>query len=291
MIGTLFAQEFRSTRKALFTSIGIALLVATVSFVTAALRVPLLGGLGLGVGLIAVILITPLALVLLAEHYWRTMYGRQGYFTMTLPVHGRQLFFAKVLYGLVTTAVALGITLLGLVAASVAVSLSQGHESFSLLRSLLDTLQAPMLWFIAGALALQFTFTVVAGAALMSIGAEGRFNHLGFGAPVIGGVITYFAMQILGLAAMLFVPFGLRIAGPDAGTFVAQGMLGEFMDSVFRTGDPAAGRSPAELAVTGPGGAYEPSVIGLGIVFVSIIATVLLAWWGARSVEHHTSLR
>jgi hypothetical protein len=128
-----------------------------------------------------------------------------------------------------------------------------------------------MTWFLAACAVLQFVFTVVTGAAIMSIGAEARFNHLGFGAPVLGWVIVYFAMQILGLAAMLFIPFGLRIAGPDAGTLVAEGMLHDFVAAVSDN--------------------TEPRVIGLGIVFVSVIATVLFAWRGGRAVERHTSLR
>ncbi len=274
MIGTLIAQERLSTSKRLLVSVGILLLIATVSLATAALRVPLLGGLGLGIGIIAVILVTPVALALLAENYWRTMYGQQGYFTMTIPVRGRELFTAKVLYALIVSMIALAITGAGLIGASAAVSISQGQPAFSVLRATIDTLQAPMVWFLGGAFVLQLVFTVIAGAAIMSIGAEGRYNSLGFGAPVIGGVIAYFAMQILGLISMLFVPLGIRLTGPDAGTFVAQGMLDDFMASLRQSETSA-----------------EVSTLGLGIVFVSVLGAVLLAWWGGRSVERHTSLR
>lgn len=274
MIGTLFAQEFRSTRKSLLTSAGVALLVAAVSFGTALLRVPMLGGFGFGIGIIVVAMITPVALGLLAENYWRTMYGREGYFTMTIPVRGRTLFSAKVLYGLVVALVALVVTLLGAAAALVVLAVSQGASLSLAMEGLWNTigvLDPAMTWFLVACAVLQLVFTVITGAAVMSIGAQARFNHLGFGAPVIGGIIVYVAMQVLGLAATLFVPFGMRITGPDAGTLVAEGMLHDFVAAV---NDDA-----------------EPGVIGLGIVFVSIIATVLFAWWGARSVERRTSLR
>lgn len=277
MISTLLTQEFLSTRNRFATSIGIVLLVVAVSFATAALRIPVLGDLGFGLGVFAVAAITPLVLGLLAENYWRTMYGREGYFTMTLPVSGRTLFWAKVLYGFVATLVALGITLIGLAGALIAFALSQGTSVSLTLEELWNTLGVfgpATVWFLAVCTALQFGFTVVAGAAIMSIGAEARFNHLGFGAPVIGAVILYFIMQIVGLAAVLFVPFGMRIAGPDAGTLVAEGMFHDFMGSVTDTT-----------------GSIEPTVVGLGIVLVSVIVTVLLAWRGARSVERHTSLR
>lgn len=274
MIGTLLTHEYLSTRRSLFTAIGITLLVAAVSLASAALRVPLLGGIGFGVGVVLVLLLTPIALALLAEHYWRTMYGRQGYFTMTLPVRGRTLFTAKILYGLIVSFLALTLTLVGLVGVMITTSLSQGQPPLAALQSALDSAQTSLIWFVAGVLILQLVFSVIAGAAIMSIGAESRFNHLGFGAPVIGGVIVHFAMQILGLAAMLFIPFGLRVAGPDAGSFVAQGMLSEFVASLNGTSQGS-----------------EPGTVGLGIVFVTLAAAVLLAWWGGRSVERRTSLR
>lgn len=261
------------------STVGIALLVAAVSLTTAALRVPVLGGIGFAVGIIVITTITPIVLGLLAEHYWRTMYGREGYFTMALPVRGRTLFAAKVLYGLAAALVALVITLAAAAGALVAFAMSQGASVALAFEDLWNTLALTgpaTVWLLVGCVILQFVFTVVAGAAVMTIGAEGRFNHLGFAAPVIGGVIVYFAMQIVGLAAMLFIPFGVRLTGPDAGTLVAEGMLHAFV-LALSSGDPAT--------------SSEPSVLGLGIVFVSIIATVLLAWWGARSVERRTSLR
>lgn len=281
MIGTLIAQEFRSTWRTMFGAMGIALLVAIVSFAIAALRVPVLGGLGLGLGIIIAVLIVPFTLGLLVENYWRTMYGCEGYFTMTLPVRGRNIFAAKVVYSLLVLLGAVVATGLVAALAGIASSLSQGLGAFDFLRDtwtqfthLVDQIGPGIPVFIAAAAALQLVTMVVVGAALMSIGAEARFNHLGFGAPVLGAIMTYFAMQIIGLAAMLFIPFGLRISGPDAGSVVAEGMLSDFI-----------------AALADPTGATEPSVIGVGIIFVTVLVTVLFAWRGARSVERHTSLR
>jgi len=277
MIGTLFAQEFRISRKTFGTTVAVLLLVVIVSFAIAALRVPVIGPLFFGLGVIAAILNVPVMLGLLVEQYWRTMYGKEGYFTMSIPVRGRTLYWAKVLYALVAVIVAVLVTLLGIAAAVVVFTYSQGQSlqaSFDALRQALGVLDPAAAWFIGVTMAVQLIFTVVAGSALMSIGARARFNHLGFGAPVVGGVILYFAMQILGLAAMLFVPFGLRIAGPDTGAFVALGMWPEFAEQLQH-----------------PSSSGNPEVLGLGIVFVAIIATVWLAWAGVRSVERHTSLR
>lgn len=276
MTGTLFAQEFRTTRKALLTAVGVTLLVAAMSLALAALRVPVLGGVGLVVGIIAVVLVTPLTMGLLVASYWRTMYGREGYFTMTIPVRGRTLFAAKVLYGLTATVAAVVITLGAAAGAVAALALSQGNDVSEAFHGLWDSIHAagPSVWIIVVAAVLQLVYTVVAGAALMSIGAQGRFNHLGFGAPVIGAVILYVVMQVVGLAAMLFVPLSVRLTGPDAGTLVRHGMYDAFV-----------------VALQNPSGSDDLGVLGLGILLVSVAATVVLAWWGARSVERHTSLR
>ncbi|MFP3813758.1 hypothetical protein, partial [Bacillus sp. SIMBA_005] len=68
--------------------------------------------------------------------------------------------------------------------------------------------------FLAIALSLQLIYLVIVGAALMSIGASARSNHLGFGAPVIGGVVTYVVMTAVSFVAMLLVPLGIAIGGP-----------------------------------------------------------------------------
>lgn len=278
MIGTLFAQEFRASWKTLFGSIGIALLVIALGFGVSLLKVPGLGQLGFGIAMLVAIVITPFVLGLLAEGYWRTMYGREGYFTMTLPVRGRTLFSSKVLYGILMAFVALAIMAVCVVVGVAVSAVSQGRSwgaGFGMVRDVLAAVEPSTMGFLIGAVLLQIVFTVVAGAAVISIGAQGRFNHMGFGAPVLGAVFVYVAMQVLGLAAMLFVPFGLRISGPDAGSLVAEGMLDDFV-----------------TAVTSPGAASaEPNVIGLGIVPLSIVVTAVLWWWGVRSVERRTSLR
>ncbi|WP_353112726.1 hypothetical protein [Microbacterium sp.] len=275
MIGTLFAQELRATWKNLSTGVGIALLVIVVSFALAALRIPVVGDIGLTMGLIVAAVITPAVLGMLIENYWRTMYGREGYFTMTIPVRGRTLFTAKVLYGFVAAVVALMITVLCLLGGAVAFSLSQGQEPFGFVRGAFSAVEPWMLWSSAAALLLMAAYLVIVGAAVMSIGAQGRFNHLGFGAPVLGAVILYFVMQIVTLAAILFVPVGVVMTGQDAGTLVGRGMLDDFV-----------------AALTAPGGSdAAPHVLGLGFVLTSVAVAALMAWWGGRAVERHTSLR
>lgn len=272
MIATLFADEFRTTRKTILPSIGIMLAIIIAGYLVAALKLPIIGGIGMSVGIAASIALTPAVLALLVAHYWRTMYGAQGYFTMTIPVRGRTIFAAKVLYGFVAAAVALALTVGMLLLAGIAHSLSQGAGPLDFLREGFAFVEPRTVWLAAAGFLLFMAYTVVSGATAMSVGAESRFSHLGFGAPVIFMVILYFAMQLVGLAAMVFVPFGVRLTGPDAGSFVAEGMM---RDLTAALADPSA----------------EPGVLGLGIVPVFVLAAIALAWWGATSVDRRTSLR
>ncbi|MGO1306364.1 MAG: hypothetical protein ACTMIH_03005 [Microbacterium gubbeenense] len=274
MIRKIFAQDLSATWKSLSSTVGILMLVATVSLVISVLEVPVLGGIGLGVAIIAMIALTPIVLGILAENYWRTMYGREGYFTMVVPATGRALFSAKVLYGIAASLAAVVLTALGLFACAAVFAQSVGQDVFEFLRLGLEQLGASMTWFFVGCVVLQLVYLVIVGAGIMSVGARARFNHLGFGAPVIGAVLMYVAVTVVGFAAMLFVPLGARLTGPDAGSFVAEGMFRTFVDEV-------AGGTSGEA----------PEVFGLGILFVSVAASCLFAWWGARSVQRHTSLR
>ena len=272
MIATLYSQEFRTTRKAILPTIGIMLAVIVASLAVAALRVPILGELGLGLAIAGTLALTPVVLALLVAHYWRTMYGAQGYFTMTLPTRGRTIFAVKVLYGITAALVALVVSAGLLALAAMAFALSQGLGAFDFLREGLETLPPAVGWAVGAALVFLIVFAVIAGATAMSVGARGPFNHLGFGAPVLFMVVLYFAMQLLSLAAMLVIPLGVQLTGPEAGAVVGKSMLGEFVAAIK---DPAV----------------EPSVLGLGMIPVYVIVMVVLAWWGARSVDKHTSLR
>lgn len=279
MMAALFAQEIRSTRRMLLGALGTILLVAAISFLLATLRIPAIGPAGLVVGILASLLLAPAALAVLAVRYWQSMYGREGYFTMSIPVRGRQLYWVKTLYALVVAVITGALSALGLVVGVVVLGVSQGQSvpaSLDGLRTMLDGVGPAMLWFLGIVLLVQLVFTVLCGAAIMSIGAESRFNRLGFGAPLLGWVGLYVIMQGAGLLAMLFVPIGLTLSGPDTGSIVAQGMLQDFIDAL---------QNPA------PGGQQQISVIGLGIIPLSMLVTALLAWWGVRSIERHTSLR
>lgn len=272
MIATLFANELRVTRRTLLPTLGIMLAVIALGLAGAALQLPVLGSLGFGAAVAAILAITPVVLAVLTAHYWRTMYGAQGYFTMTIPVRGRTLYAAKVLYGVAAGLAALLLSAALALVAVMAFALTSGVAPLELLREFAAQVDFRLFWAIAAALVLTLVFTVIAGATAMSVGAEARFNRLGFGAPVLFVVALYFVMQVLNLAGLLFIPLGVRITGPDAGAIVPEGMMSQFVRAI---------RNPE----------FQPDVLGLGVIVVVVVVGALLAWWGARSVDRRTSLR
>lgn len=276
MIRTLFLQEFRITRKWLLTSVGITLLVAMAAFGLTLFNVPALQGFGLVLGAFAVGLITPLVMGILVVSYWRTMYGSEGYFTMILPVRGSTLYAVKVAYGVFVVLVSAVITVLAALAGVLLFFQSLGGspaEVFGALGEVISVMGAGMVWLITISIITQLAFTVISGATIMSVGAEARFNHLGFGAPVIGAIIFYVVMQIVTFVSMLFIPLGIRVDGEALGPIVAQGMWHELVKSLTSAS------------------AEDPGIVGIGILPVCIVLAIVLAWWGARSVDRRTSLR
>ena len=108
---------------------------------------------------------------------------------------------------------------------------------------------------------------VVQGCAAMSIGAEGRFNHMGFGAPIIGFVLLYIVNQVLSTVGTFFVPLSVTTDG-------------HFSTEIMWT---------SYQATLGTDG--HPNVIGIGSYVLVPLFALAMGLWASRSIEKHTSLR
>lgn len=277
MMRHLIYQEFVSTRKPLAVIAGWLCLIGLLGLVPVVVPVPYVDQMGYVVSLACFVLLTPGLLAYLAYSYWHTMYGRLGYFTMSIPVRGRLLYWAKVTYACATAAVGLVLTAACLVLAtfatdvgsreSIGTSLGRAWDSIT---SMYGAAGLPLFLIVIA----QFVLMVLCLPAVMSISAQARYNHLGVGAAVIGAVLLYVAYQASSLAAMLFIPFGITFEGPNTGKLVAQGMWSEIVEIV---GDPS--------------GNTMPQVLGLGMLISAGLLTIWVVWWGIRSLERRTSLR
>lgn len=279
MIGKLLVQEFITTRKALGAIGGWLFLIGLVGLVPVAIPIPYVSQLGNLMAILCFGLLVPVLLGYLAYSYWQTMYGRRGYFTMTIPVRGRVIYWTKVCHALLVSAVGLVISFIGLVIGTLATDVGARRALGSSFAAMWDSATS-----LYGHATLPLVIVVVAQAtcfimtipAVMSITAQARYNHLGVGAPVIGGVMLYVVYQLSSLAGMLFIPFGMVLTGERTGQLVAQGMFPEILEMVRNpNADPGA----------------VPQVLGLGMVLTSAALTVWLVWWGIRAIERRTSLR
>lgn len=277
MISSLFTQEVRSTRNTLGTAAGWMLIVVVGSLGMALLRVPIFSEFALRIAFIASAVFSPFLVALLAIRYWKSMYGAEGYFTMVIPVRGRALYTVKVLYASIVAVLGMIVAAVALLLATVVEGLMTGVSASDSLAKVWDGLALVpqhVLWLGVVGLIFICIASIIQGASLMTIGASGRFNHLGIGAPIIGAVVLYFVTQIASIIALAVVPFGIRLSGPDAGSFVAEGM-GNFFVTLIKN----------------PSSSAEPSVLGLGMFLSFAVISVILAIWGVRSLERRTSLR
>ena len=102
----------------------------------------------------------------------------------------------------------------------------------------------------------------------MSIGAQSRWNHLGFGAPVIGFILLYLANQFTAVFGMLLLPGGIDTT---TGEFSWKFMLPELIEAL-KDGT-------------------NPTFIGMGSIVTTSLLSIAVVCWGIHSLKRHLSLR
>ena len=275
MTGNLFVQEYVDTRKGLGAILAVYVVAQVVLWAAIAAGIPFLTGFLTALSGLLMVALPIGALSYLAWNYWQSMYGKRGYFTFSIPVRGRVLYAVKVGYAaLVTTGswVLTAVSIPALITASAVGLREPVSQAFAFVMDQIPP-QVPGWIFvgIACLILLQSYGLIIAGAAIMSIGAQGKYNSLGFGAPVIGAIIYYVSVQVINVITILIVPLGIGLAGPEAGKLVPRGMAGELLGTL-ETG-------------------AEPSVLGLGSFIAAIFIAAGMWVWAVNAIEKHTSLR
>ena len=270
MFTTLLAYEIRSRYRADARSFGAFIAVIAIATGIVAAGLPGISG-STAVLAYALCALTPVACAIAAlADYWKTLYGQRGYFTMSLPISGKVIFWAKNTRIAIECLLALALAVGGMLAVASASAWSDGislAEYTAGPRSLvagMPTLTVVLM--IAGQLILAMSRGVQACAA-MTIGAEGRFNHMGFGAPIIGFVLVYIVNQVLSAVGTFFLPLSVTTDGHFST---------EIMWASYR-------------ATMGTDG--HPNVIGIGSYVLVPLFALILGAWASRSIEKHTSLR
>ena len=270
MFTKLLAYEIRSRAVADGRSFGAFIVTIAVASGIVAAGLPGISG-STAVLAYALCALTPVACAIAAmADYWKTLYGQRGYFTMSLPVSGAAIFWAKITRMVIECILALALALGGAVAIASAAAWSDGislAEYTAGPRSLVAGMPtSTVVLMIAVQISLSLSWVVQACAA-MTIGAEGRFNHLGFGAPIIGFVLLYIVNQVLSTIGTFFLPLSVTTDGHFST---------EIMWTSYR----------ATMGTEG-----QPNVIGIGSYVLVPLFALIMGLWASRSIEKHTSLR
>ena len=270
MFTKLLAYEIRSRFRADARSFGAFIAVIAVAAGIVAAGLPGISG-STAVLAYALCALTPVACAIAAmADYWKTLYGQRGYFTMSLPISGKVIFWAKITRMVIECLLALTLAVGGIIAVASAAAWSDGislAEYTAGPRSLAAGVPASTVVIMIVAQVILSMSWIVQGCAVMSIGAEGRFNHLGFGAPIIGFVLLYIVNQVLAAVGTFFIPLSVTTDGHFST---------EIMWTSYR-------------ATMGTDG--QPNVIGIGSYILVPLFALFLAMWASRSIEKRTSLR
>ena len=270
MFTKLLAYEIRSRYRTDARSFGAFIAVIAVAAGIVAAGLPGISG-STAVLAYALCALTPVACAIAAlADYWKTLYGQRGYFTMSLPVSGKVIFWAKNIRIAIECLLALALAVGGILAVASAAAWSDGislAEYTAGPRSVVAGMPtSTVVIMIAAQLILAMSWGVQ-GSAVMSIGAEGRFNHMGLGAPIIGFVLLYIVNQVLSTVGTFFLPLSVTTDGHFST---------EIMWTSYR----------ATMGTEG-----YPNVIGIGSYVLVPLFALAMGLWASRSIEKHTSLR
>ena len=270
MFTKLLAYEIRSRYRADARSFGAFIVTIAVASGIVAAGLPGISG-STAVLAYALCALTPVACAIAAlADYWKTLYGQRGYFTMSLPVSGKVIFWAKNTRIMIECLLALALAVGGILAVASAAAWSDGislAEYTAGPRSLVAGVPTSTVVIMIVVQVLVWLSWLVQGSAVMSIGAEGRFNHMGFGAPIIGFVLLYIVNQVLSTVGTFFLPLSVTTDG-------------HFSTEIMWT---------SYLTTMGTEG--HPNVIGIGSYVLVPLFALVMGLWASRSIEKHTSLR
>ena len=269
MFTKLLAYEIRSRYRTDARSFGAFVVIIAIASGIVAVGLPGVSG-STAVLAYALCALTPLACAVAAmADYW-TLYGQRGYFTMSLPISGTAIFWAKITRMAIECLLALVLAVGGIIAVASAAAWSDGMslaEYTAGPRSLVAGMPtSTVVLMIAAQFIVAMSWGVLA-CAVMSIGAQGRFNHLGFGAPIIGFVLVYIVNQVLFAVGTFFFPLSVTADGH----FSTEIMWSSYLATL--------------------GTDARPEVIGLGSYILAPLFALAMGLWASRSIEKHTSLR
>lgn len=270
---TLLKHEWLRTRGPLGTLLGVIALVGVLGSLLGASGWPLLAPLGMALGILSAVVAIPAVQLVLAADYWRSSYGRTGYFTQSIPVRGSRIFWIKLAWAVIASLAAMVLTaVLALLAwwafarnsALTSPSWSAVSDWWAAVTSVTPS------WMIAAGFVLTLAWILVWPVFYyfsVSIGHERRLSALGAGGPVLTFVIVYVALQGLSMLGMVAIPFGIGMGDEQ--------ILG-----------PVSFNLVNELAA----GTGSSDILPIGFIVAMVVLAAFCLWRTARSWNHKVAL-
>ena len=264
MTATFFKHELRRTAKPLGLMFGITLVLALSVAALGAfvheivffiLLIFVLGGYSL------------LFQVYLAVDFYRSTYGQGAILTHTLPVSGRRIYWTRLLWKIIETAVSgiVGVLILVIALFLGGVLSNFNMQEFAAFWGEVVTHAPPLVWFVVAVSIFSVISTPVTMMFVVVVGSGAWARRLGAAGPVITYIIYYVVAQVIGFTALALPP-SLDV---NTMTVVSEAMLpGAFFDS-----------EPAD------------NLIPLGIYIPLVIATVIMAFVSAHLMQKRLEIR
>lgn len=214
----LLTHEWLRTRTTLLTVAGGAAVIVALGAALAAPAWALLSVVTAFAAVGAAILLIPAVQILLAVDYWRSSYGREGYFTQTIPAPGPRIFWAKMLWAWIATLGALAVSALLLLAAWPGISRGLGipeRNPFTLVSDVwgmaTDAVTVPGTLLFLGLILVMALVWPPQYYFAASFGSEAPRNRLGAGGPVLTWVGVYLVTQLVTAIGIFAVPYALGV--------------------------------------------------------------------------------
>lgn len=288
MLGKLLKHEFHATGKILPISyLGVVVLFLVgwmfkliFKDILAATIIPIIL---LVLGTIFLFIFTYVVIIM---RFYRSMYGREGYLTQTLPVSKSALLSSRIIV-FVTWLIATTIVVLFACAGIAFLALdADPKQFFEIIQTLYGTSPTMFLYLLVAMIAstLLFAFEVFFSISLANT-SKFLKNNIAF--SVVFLLITYIIVELFGVVAMLFIPLTIVIDPITGGATWSTHTMFEEMKNAIVEGINSATADPGATTTI----STTTNAIGVGSIFTSILFIIVLFFLTKYLMKHKINIK
>lgn len=285
MFGKLLKNEMIDTGKVLLIGAGVMLFLACIAAFSGRTD-PLMGSISLFLYFTGAYFVPIAGFLFVLNRYYRTMHGNEAYLTHMIPAPTHMQYDARFAAAFIALIVWVVTIFAGLLIALQGFFSITGQSVVDILGNISDTfsqvgVSGALVWAALILYGILYLMSFIAiGFFSVTVATNGSLSRFGVFGIVGVYLVTTFIYGLLNLAAMLFIPLGIRNPAALASTvtpfdslqFVPQGMWHDFVRSL---------------------GGYEgaPEVIGLGTVLVTVLVLIFLVRYTKKQLSEHLRLQ